>query len=261
MRDGEGAFERAQDVGDDVERGVGRVPVVHEDGGGARLGRDLGDGGIALEAPDVVDDRGAGGEGAPRHLRLPGVDGDRRGCAGLGKAGEDGLHPRPFLFGRYDDVAGAARFAADIDDIRPLQGHAQGRRHGRARLVMDAAVRERIGGDVDDAHDERASAEFERPGAVGQAAHGRGMAAHAGAVNDRTSTPIAEGPALGPGLPPRPHKAVTAGERSMRRIEKTTRLAPPAFQLDRKNRQTNWLRPGIEPTMGPITSSPAFSRP
>ena len=115
---------------------------------------------------------------------------------------------------------GRLEFAADIDDIRPLQGHAQGRRHGRARLVMDAAVRERIGGDVDDAHDERASAEFERPGAVGQAAHGRGMAAHAGAVNDRTSTPIAEGPALGPGLPPRPHKAVTAGERSMRRIER-----------------------------------------
>jgi hypothetical protein len=24
---------------------------------------------------------------------------------------------------------------------------------------------------------------------------------------------------------------------------------------------TNWLRPGIEPTIGPITSSPAFSRP
>jgi hypothetical protein len=24
---------------------------------------------------------------------------------------------------------------------------------------------------------------------------------------------------------------------------------------------TNWLRPGIEPTIGPITPSPAFSRP
>ena len=68
-----GDFERAREerghVGDDVDRRIGALAIVHDDDRRAALGDDARHVGIALQAPDVVDDRGA-------QLERPG--GDRR---------------------------------------------------------------------------------------------------------------------------------------------------------------------------------------
>ena len=61
-----------------------------------------------------------------------------------------------------------------------------------------------------------------------------------------------KGFARGANVPPRA-VAIRAGKRN--------RLTIPGTWEEGLTRQTNWLKPGIEPTIGPITSSPAFSRP
>ena len=78
--------------------------------------------GLALQAPDVVDDMRAGFDGKPRRFRAIGVDRDQR--AVLGQRLDHRQHP-PLLLGRRDRDRGRfGRFAADIDDRSALVQHA-----------------------------------------------------------------------------------------------------------------------------------------
>ena len=67
-----GDLERAgkerRDVGHDVDGRIGGLAVVHDDDRHGVLGHHARHVGIALQAPDVVDDRRAGGERRKRHL-------------------------------------------------------------------------------------------------------------------------------------------------------------------------------------------------
>src|SRR5258707_14520250 len=73
-RDVERAGKERADVGDDVDRRVGGLAIMHDDHRRGMLGNDPGKLAIALEAPDVVDDGGAGRERPGRDLGLHGVD-------------------------------------------------------------------------------------------------------------------------------------------------------------------------------------------
>ena len=116
-RDGDGAFEEAADIVEDVEGGVDGVAVVHQHHRGAGPGRDRGDARVALGAPDVVDDRCSCSESDLRDLRLVAVDRDRRVASCL-QPGDDGKHAGKLRRGIDGFVAGPGRLAADIDDRR-----------------------------------------------------------------------------------------------------------------------------------------------
>ena len=77
-RDLERAGEERHHVGHDVDAGIGVVAVVHHDDRHAVLGGHARHVRIALQAPDVVDDRGALVERPGGDLRLDGVDRDRQ---------------------------------------------------------------------------------------------------------------------------------------------------------------------------------------
>ena len=111
--------------------------------------------GVAAQRGHVVDDRGAGGERAARHLGLGGVDRDRA--------------PRPLP--RSASTTGTTRRALrSIDDRRRSPAASTRRRRRRSPRLLgghrprpggraasgstkQAAVRERVGGHVDDPHD------------------------------------------------------------------------------------------------------------
>ena len=76
--DVERMVEERVDVGDDADGGIGLVAVVHDDDRHAMLADHAGHVGIALQAPDVVDDADAQPERPIGDLRLHGVDRDRR---------------------------------------------------------------------------------------------------------------------------------------------------------------------------------------
>ena len=59
--------------------------------------------------------------------------------------------------------AGPRRLAADVDDVGPLARPSRSRvRDGAVDVEVEPAVSERIGRDVEDAHDQRALAELQR---------------------------------------------------------------------------------------------------
>ena len=72
------ASKERLDIGDDVDGRVGRLAVMHDDDRHAVFGDDRGHGGIALQAPDVVDDGGALVERPGGDLGLDGVDRHRQ---------------------------------------------------------------------------------------------------------------------------------------------------------------------------------------
>src|SRR5262249_15183679 len=72
-----------------------------------------------------------------------------------------------------DAAAGARRFGAEVEDLGPCREHAQAVLHGAGRIEPEAAVAERVGGEVEDAHDPRASSQLE--GALARQAQGPGL--------------------------------------------------------------------------------------
>ena len=58
--------------------------------------------------------------------------------------------------------ARARGLAADVDEVGAARLHLDRRRLGRAGIEIETAIGERIGRDVEDAHDERAVAELKR---------------------------------------------------------------------------------------------------
>ena len=94
---------------------------MHDDDAGARLGDRRRHIGIALQAPDIIDDRDARGERAARRLRLIGVDRDRD-AALRDERVEQRREPRPLLVRRERRVARPRRFGADVDDVGAVGG-------------------------------------------------------------------------------------------------------------------------------------------
>ena len=147
----------------------------------------LGDGadevGIGPERGDVVDQLGSEGERPPRDGRLRGVDRDgtpaspsrtgtiRRSSSSRATPSEPGRVDSPPT-STIDAPSATIRCAEAIGVVGP---------------VVDAPVRERVGGDVDDAHHRRAA----------EALLGRRARAHRGEV-------CAKRPATGPRRAPRP---------------------------------------------------------
>ena len=136
-------------------------------------------GGGHLRVPEksahVVDDLRACLESRPRRRRLVSVYRDH--CVGPLPADsfQHGQQPR-LLFIRTDSgslrgASSAARprsrpraLRAQIEKIGPLVQQRERVRHGGFRSKKSAAIAERIRGDVDDAHHQRAPAQLQRAG-------------------------------------------------------------------------------------------------
>ncbi len=131
------------------------APPVHAHVRDAGAGDDLGHRRVGEAAGDVVDDPGAGLDGALGDDGARRVDADDRA---LGRErGDHGEHARELGLDRHAARAGARRLAAHVEDVRALAQELTPVRDRGVRLVPLAAVRERVGRDVDDAHDERAT--------------------------------------------------------------------------------------------------------
>src|SRR5205823_10048115 len=69
-RDSKRAVEEVGDIPHDVDGRIGRVAVVNDNDRHAVLGNHAGKFPVALQSPDVVDDRGTRGDRPSRDLRL-----------------------------------------------------------------------------------------------------------------------------------------------------------------------------------------------
>ncbi len=147
--------KNADDIGHDVDRGVGGLAIMHDDHRHAAFGDDAGKLAVALQAPHVVDDRGAGRERPSRDLGLHGVDGDRNAERHGGR--QDGRKAPHFLLDwhRYGAAVGAGRFGADIQNVGTLRDHPARLVEGGRWIEKTAAVGKGVGGDVEHAHHDR----------------------------------------------------------------------------------------------------------
>ncbi len=117
------------------------------------------------QRPDVVDHRGACRDRRAHHPRLARVDGDRDALRREGIDQRD--HPRELVGFGDRRRAGTRRFAADVDQVRAVRAQAARVVERAGDVEIPAAVGERVGSDVDDAHHQRAR-EIEQVAAAAQ---------------------------------------------------------------------------------------------
>ena len=153
-----GDLERAgkerRDIRQDVYRGIGGVAIVHDDDRYPAFGDDLGQRALALQAPHVVDDCGAGCECPFRDRGLHGVDGDRNTQCHCGRQ-DRGKAPY-FLVARHrhGTAVRAGRFGTDVQNVGSFRDHPARLLEGRSWIEKAPAVGEGVGGDVEHAHHE-----------------------------------------------------------------------------------------------------------
>ena len=116
------------------------------------------------ESGHIVYDRRAHAHGCLRDLDVPRVDGNDRTT--LGERTHDGQDAARLFVGVYRTKPGSRRLAAHIDDIRPRVEHRDAMGDRRLGIEVLTTVAERIGRDVEHAHDARA---VEREGIVSAA--------------------------------------------------------------------------------------------
>ena len=140
--------------------------AVHEDDGAAGFGDGEGQARIGQGA-HVVDQVGAGPERALGHLALARVHGDRR-VGGAAHGLQDGEKPGDLLFGgdfgspgAVDSAARPGRLGPEVQQVGALLEHPERPLDCPRRIVPQSAVAERVGGEVQDAHDPRALSEGE----------------------------------------------------------------------------------------------------
>ena len=140
--------------------GLGVAAPVLADVDDAGTGDEAVHGRVGQAAGDVVDDVGAGVDGG---LGGGGVDGvhrdDRAAVAIVGTVGEKCAHHRQDAGDLSVDVdplgAGTGGLPADVDDVGALGDELTGVGHSGLGIGPTAAVGEGVGGDVEDAHEER----------------------------------------------------------------------------------------------------------
>jgi hypothetical protein len=169
----EGVAQAGEDEGEDLfgrERREGGPVLraaagVHQDGAALEAADGAGHGWVPEEAADVVDDLGAGFDGAAGGGGVVGVDGENRGGAVEEDGVYDGKDAGLLLFGRDGGGGGSGGLAAEIEEVRAFVEHAEGLIDRGLGGKEMAAVGEGVGGDVEDAHDAGVAAEREGAGA------------------------------------------------------------------------------------------------
>ena len=111
--------------------------------------------GIALQAPDVVDDGRALVERPGCNRSLDGIDRHRQ--AELDDLRQDRRQPRLLIISRYRHwiTVGPRRFRTDIQNVGALLGHFSRVRDRHSGVHELTAVREGIRRHIEDAHDQR----------------------------------------------------------------------------------------------------------
>ncbi len=164
--DGERALQEDALILDEVGFERACATVVHQHRAGTALhdcGRHLR---IVLQAPDIVDDMGAGRDRPARRFGTIGIDGNQNVGAARQRC-DHRQHPRLLRFGIDRAGARPGRFAANIDDRGALRLHREGRLDRRIAVGEQAAVGKTVRRDVDDTHHNRLGAEGEAT-AVGE---------------------------------------------------------------------------------------------
>ncbi len=161
-------LETGADKGQDFlwfERGqfaplVRAAASMHKDDAAIEAGTREGHLVIPGEAADVVHDFGTGFDGDLCGRGVPGINGQDGVGARLKDGFNDGQDALLFLVrGDRSVLAGSGGFAADVDDIRAFVEQMESMGGSDFRIEEEAAVGERVGCYVDDAHDESARAE------------------------------------------------------------------------------------------------------
>ncbi len=162
----EGLDEFGIEVGEGVP-GLWGAAGVHEDDAGGRVSGSEkgGHGAVPGKAADVVDDLGAGLHGGERGGAVVGVDGEDGVGAGGADGVEDGKEAGLLLGGRERLGVGAGGFRADIKDVGAAVEEVEAVFDGEVGGEELAGVREAVGGDIEDAHNEGALAQVEGAGA------------------------------------------------------------------------------------------------
>jgi hypothetical protein len=132
----------------------------------------------------IVDDIDAEFERAFGDFRFVSVDGDGDGEL-IAQAFENRNQAAKLLGGIDGLSTGTSGFGSDVDDISALFFHFHGARVGAIRIEVLVAVGERIGCDVEHAHDERSFAKRELtrsdfPGVQASWHKGESLVSHAG---------------------------------------------------------------------------------
>ena len=125
----ERAFEETLDIIENVDRRVRLLAVVHDDEGGAGIGYRIRHAGIALKAPDVVDDQTPSRAASRATAAFPVSmeTGASKSSASASSTGRPVEAPPPARL----KMAGPGQFAANVDDRRALGDHRPGARDGR----------------------------------------------------------------------------------------------------------------------------------
>ena len=122
---------------------------MHDHQAAIAFGRNVDHRGIG-EAGHVVDDGGAGFEAGARHRGVTRVDAH---ADALGrKCAHHVEHAGELLLGAHRRGAGTRRLPADVDDAGALLHHAAGMGERFVQTLMRSPVGERIGRNVQDAH-------------------------------------------------------------------------------------------------------------
>jgi hypothetical protein len=147
-------------VGDGAEfaPGFGGAAHVVEDEAGVVLDDGLGEEGIPGETAGVVDDFGAVFDSEFGYFGFIGIDRDGDAEFAL-EAFEDGDEAADFLGGGDAGAAGLGGFGSDVDDVGALLFEFEGAGKSAVGILVETAVGERVGCDVEDAHDEGSFAE------------------------------------------------------------------------------------------------------
>ena len=126
---------------------------MHGDVPDAGVGDDPEDVRVGQAARDVVDDPGARLDRGGGDLGAHRVDADHRA---VGRQGADDRYDARQLLGdQRPGGARSGRLAADVEDVGAVREQLPAVRDRRLDRVVPAAVAERVGGDVDDPHDQR----------------------------------------------------------------------------------------------------------
>ena len=138
--------------GRDLHRGR-RPEHVHQAAPDPVIGHQAGHRWIGAKRGDVVDQRRSGRDRGLGHLDLGGVDRQRDTEARGAQAAKHGHDALAFDGAGHLLGAGAGGLPAHVDDVGALAGELAPVRHRGVRGQEESPVGERVGGDVEHAHD------------------------------------------------------------------------------------------------------------